>query len=82
LRDRVRHFLGCRAASHFVGQAMKLRELFDRAFHGNRIDEIGEAGCGLFLNAFEATGSAIALERPDVPGEAGFIEEARHVFKR
>ena len=45
LGDRVRHALRRRAASDFVAQPMKLRELFDRALDRNRIDEIGEAGC-------------------------------------
>ena len=61
---------------------MKLRELFDRAFYGNRIDKIGEAGRRLFLDAIEAAGGAVALKRPDVAGEPGFIEEARHVLQR
>ena len=77
----VRHVLRCRAVSHFVGQTVKLRELFDRAFDRNRIDEIGEAGRCLFLDAIEAAGGAVALKRSHVAGEAGFVEEARHVFQ-
>ena len=82
MSDSVRHFFRCRAVSHFVGEAVKLRELFDRAFDGNRIDEIGEAGRRLFLDAIEAAGGAVALKRSDIAGEAGFVEEARHVLQR
>ena len=39
--DRVRHFFRCRAVSHFVGEAVKLRKLFDCALDRNRVDEIG-----------------------------------------
>ncbi|MGD0188785.1 MAG: hypothetical protein ABSC25_26570 [Roseiarcus sp.] len=81
MSDSVRHFFRCRAVSHFVGQSMKLRELFDRAFYGNRVDKIGEAGPRLFFDAIEAAGGAVALESSDVAGEAGFVKEARHVFE-
>ena len=67
--------------SHFVGQAVKLRELFDRAFDRNRIDEIGEAGRGLFLDAIEAAGGAVALKRSHVARQTGFVEEARHFLQ-
>ena len=82
LGDMVRRILRCRAVSYFVGQAMKLRELFDRAFDRNRIDKIGEAGCRLLLDAIEAAGGAIALKGSNVSGEAGLIEEPRHLFQR
>ena len=77
--DTVRHFFRCRAVSHFVGEAVKLRELFDRASDRNRIDEIGETGCRLFLDAIETAGGAVALKRSDIAGEAGFVEDPRHV---
>jgi hypothetical protein len=81
MSDRVRHFFRCRAVSHFVGEAVKLRKLFDRTLHGNRIDEIGEAGCRLLLDAIEAAGGAVALKCSDVAREAGFVKEARHVLQ-
>ncbi|MGD0187703.1 MAG: hypothetical protein ABSC25_20975 [Roseiarcus sp.] len=67
--------------SHFVGKAMKLRELFDRAFDRNGIDEIGEAGRRLFLDAIEPAGGAVALKGSHVAGEAGFVEEPRNVVQ-
>jgi hypothetical protein len=78
--DNVRHFFRRRAVSHFVSEAVKLRELFDRAFDGNRIDEIRKAGRRLFLDAIEATGGAVALKGSHIAGKASFVEEARHVL--
>jgi hypothetical protein len=55
--------------THFVGDPMKLGKLCDGALDGIRIDEIGEAAHGLFLDAIETTGGAIALQESNVPGE-------------
>jgi hypothetical protein len=68
--------------SRFVREAVKLRELFDRTFDGNRINEIGEAGRSLFLDAIEAAGGAVPLERSDIARKARLIEQARHVLQR
>ena len=46
--------------THFLGDRVQLRELFDGAFDGRGIDEIGEAGGGFFLDAIEACGGAVA----------------------
>ena len=58
----VRHVVHGRTMSHFVGDSMKLGKLRDRALDGIGIDEIGEPAHGLFLDAIETTGSAMALE--------------------
>jgi hypothetical protein len=58
-----------------------LGELFDRAFDRNRVDEIGESGRGLFLDAIQAASCAIALQRPHVAGAASLVEEARRVLQ-
>ena len=47
--------------SNFVGYPMKLGKLRDGALDGIWIDEIGEPAHGLFLDAIETTGGAIAL---------------------
>ena len=78
----MRHFLHCRAVSHFVGQAVKLRKLLDRALDGSRIDEIGEPGRGLFLDAIETTGGAIALKCSNVAGESGLGKSQSSLFER
>lgn len=61
--------------SHFVGDAVQLRELCDRFHNRRRIDEIGEAGGSLFLDAIEATGGAVALKGSDVAGKPGVGKE-------
>jgi hypothetical protein len=48
--------------SHLVGDPMQLGKLRDGARDGIRIDELGEPAHGLFLNAIETAGGAIALE--------------------
>ncbi len=68
--------------SHFVGDAMQLRELCDRSLYRRRIDEIGEAGGGLFLDAIEATGGTIALKGANVAGKPGAGEEAGDLIER
>lgn len=57
--------------SDLVGNAVQLRELRDRLLNGFGIDEIGKAGDGLFLDAIEAAGGAVSLQRSDIAGEAG-----------
>ena len=60
--------------SHLVGDPVQLRELCDRLLNKFRIDKIGEAGDGLFLDAIELAGGAISLQRSDIAGEAGVGE--------
>jgi hypothetical protein len=58
----VRHVVHGRTMSHFVSDPMKLGKLRDRTLDGIRIDKIGEPTHGLFLDAIETTGRAIALQ--------------------
>ena len=65
----VRYVVHGRTVSDFIGDPMKLGKLRDGTLDGIRIDEIGEPTHGLFLDAIETTGGAIALEGSDVAGE-------------
>src|ERR1700730_13386469 len=78
----VRYVVHGRGMSDFVGDPMQLGKLRDGALDGIRIDEIGEPTHGLFLDAIETTGGAIALQRSDVAGEPRLDKAHSGLVKR
>jgi hypothetical protein len=78
----VRHVVHGRGMSDFVGDPVQLGKLRDGALDGIRIDEIGEPAHGLFLDAIETTGGAIALQGSDVPGEPRLNKAHNGLVKR